>query len=108
VEFLASVGFPLQEVLRGPWIMPIRHAEADYLRPLRFGDRVEVALVAAELGSREPPTEVTLGYRVANINGGDAAAVAQTVHTFVDRKTFERVAIPEGPASAFRALNGTE
>ena len=80
------------------------HAEADYLRPLRFGDRVEVAIVAAQTGSRSPTTEVTLGYRIANLNGGEPAAVAQTVHTFVDRKTFERVSIPEGLERAFRAL----
>ncbi|HEY3498401.1 MAG TPA: acyl-CoA thioesterase, partial [Polyangiaceae bacterium] len=65
VEFLASSGHPLQEALKGPWIMPIRHAEADYLRPLRFGDRVEVAIVAAQMGPRQPPTEVTLGYHIS-------------------------------------------
>jgi 1,4-dihydroxy-2-naphthoyl-CoA hydrolase len=104
VEFLASAGFPLPEALRGPFITPIRHAEADYLRPLRFGDRVEVAIVAAHTGARSPTTEVTLGYRIANLNGNEPAAVAQTVHTFVDRKTFERVSIPEALEQAFRAL----
>jgi 1,4-dihydroxy-2-naphthoyl-CoA hydrolase len=106
VEFLASAGFPLQECLRGPWIMPIRHAEADYLRPLRFGDRVEVALVAAETGPRQPATEVTIGYRIANLSSGEPAALAQTVHTFVDRKSFERVPMPDALDRAFRALNG--
>jgi 1,4-dihydroxy-2-naphthoyl-CoA hydrolase len=107
VEFLGSLGFPLHEVLRGPWIMPIRHAEADYLRPLRFGDRVEIALVAAQMGPRAPATEVTLGYRVAHIESNAPAAVVQTVHTFVDRRSFERVPIPEELARAFTALGST-
>jgi YbgC/YbaW family acyl-CoA thioester hydrolase len=104
VEFLASIGFPLADTLKGSWIMPVRHAEADYLRPLRFGDRIEVALVAAQTVQRQPPTEVTLGYRLANLETGHPSAVAQTVHTFVDRRTFERVPIPEGLERAFKEL----
>lgn len=104
VEFLASVGYPLPEMLKGPFIIPIRHAEADYLRPLRFGDRVEVAIIAAQTGPRLPPTEVTLGYHISNIENDEPAAVAQTVHTFVDRRSLERVPIPEGLERAFVAV----
>lgn len=104
VEFLADVGFPLHESLQGAWIAPIRHAEADYLRPLRFGDRVEIALVAARLGPAAPPSEVTIGYRITSLADDEVAIVAQTVHTFLDRQSFQRTAIPEGLERAFALL----
>jgi acyl-CoA thioesterase FadM len=101
VEFLAEVGFPLHESLAGEWIAPIRHAESDYLRPLRFGDHVEIAMVAAHLGPAAPPSEVTIGYRLTSLSDGEVAIVAQTVHTFLDRKSFRRTAIPDGLERAF-------
>jgi acyl-CoA thioesterase FadM len=75
-------------------LAPVRHAEADYLKPLRFGDRVEVALVAAHLETMPNPTEVTLGFRIAHTDG-DPAILCQTIHTFVERKTFSRTAVPD-------------
>jgi 1,4-dihydroxy-2-naphthoyl-CoA hydrolase len=93
VAFLEHVGLPLHEILRGPWLAPVRHAEADYLKPLRFGDRVEVALVGAHFETMPNPTEVTLGFRVAR--GTEAAILVQTIHTFVERKTFQRTGVPD-------------
>jgi 1,4-dihydroxy-2-naphthoyl-CoA hydrolase len=95
VEFLAHAGQPLHVALTGPWIAPIRHAEADYVRPLRFGDQVEVAIVAAHLGPSVPPTEVTLGFRIATLPAQETAIVVQSVHTFVTRERFERTPVPE-------------
>lgn len=103
VDFLAAHGSPLHETLRGPWIAPIRHAEADYLRPLRFGDRVSAEIVAAHV-EPEAPTEVTLGYRLAIQE--TVHAVAQTVHTFVDPATFKRVPVPDVLLTAFASLGG--
>ena len=93
VAFLEHVGLPLHEVLRGPWLAPVRHAEADYLKPLRFGDKVEVALVGAHFETMPNPTEVTLGFRVGR--GTEAAILVQTIHTFVERKTFQRTGVPD-------------
>src|SRR4051812_40353928 len=84
VSFMAAVGCPLPEALRnGKWISPVRHAEADYMKPLRFGDVIEVALVRVHL----EPTEVTLGFRVARAETGEPAAIGQVVHTYIDRVT---------------------
>jgi YbgC/YbaW family acyl-CoA thioester hydrolase len=99
VEFLAVSGAPLHEALQGPWIAPVRHAEADYLRPLRFGDRITISIAAAHLEPIEQPTEVTLGYRVTK--GEELSIVAQTVHTFVDPGTFKRVLVPDVLLRAF-------
>ena len=104
VSFLSAVGTPLPEVLKsGRWISPVRHAEADYFRPLRFGDAVEVALVRAHV----EPTEVTLGYRVARSDSGEVAVVGQVVHTFLDAASFQRTEIPEGLRGAYLALSAS-
>lgn len=102
VRFFAENGAPLPEVLREKnWISPIRHAEVDYFKPLRFGDPVEVALVSAHLLT----SEVTLGFRVARQGGsGEVCAVAQSVHTFVDPQTFTRVSLPESLRAALEAI----
>src|SRR5688572_21989662 len=62
IELLAHVGQPLHASLgRDPWVSPVTHIEADFLRPLRFGDRAEVALVALRVATEAEPTQVTLG-----------------------------------------------
>jgi YbgC/YbaW family acyl-CoA thioester hydrolase len=92
VAFLAFAGAPLPEVLQsGTWIAPVRHAEADYFKPLRFGDAVSVEVCRAHVAE----TEATLGYRIARAEGGEVCVVGQVVHTFVDRASFKRTAIPE-------------
>jgi 1,4-dihydroxy-2-naphthoyl-CoA hydrolase len=90
--FLGFAGAPLPEVLRsGTWLAPVRHAEADYFKPLRFGDPVTVEICRAHLAE----TEATLGYRVARADGGEVCVVGQVVHTFVERESFKRTPIPE-------------
>src|SRR3954469_14243645 len=52
--FLAFAGSPLAEVMRtGTWIAPVRHAEADYFKPLRLGDEVAVAICRAHVVETE-------------------------------------------------------
>jgi YbgC/YbaW family acyl-CoA thioester hydrolase len=81
------------------WAAPLRHVEADYLSPLRFGDRLDVALVGAHI----EPTQVTLGYRLALVPDDVVTTLVQTLHVFVDPQTFERRQIPE---KIERALSG--
>jgi YbgC/YbaW family acyl-CoA thioester hydrolase len=70
---------------------PLVHAEADYLSPLRFGDTVNVEIVALRLGT----SSFTVGYRVRTA-AGVVAAVGQTVHVCLDRATFKPQPIPDG------------
>src|SRR6187551_690769 len=100
--FLAFAGAPLPEVLRsGTWLAPVRHAEADYFKPLRFGDPVQIEICRAFVQE----TEATLGYRIARAEGGEVCVVGQVVHTFVERATFKRTPMP-GPVQ--RALVAIE
>ncbi len=99
VAFLAEAGFPLAAQLRGGTaIAPLTHAEADYLAPLRFGDRVRVALVDADVSA----DRVRLGWRVTGPAG--PAATGVTVHVFVDPTTFRRTPMAGGLRAAFEGL----
>lgn len=94
--FLAFAGAPLREVMqRDSWLAPVRHAEADYFKPLRFGDEVRVEICRAHVAE----TEATLGYRI--VRGDEVCVVGQVVHTFVERATFKRAPMP---AEVRRAL----
>ncbi len=90
VGFLRDRGAPLERALRtGEWVAPLTRAEAEYLRPLRFGDVIEVAIIAVELAE----TEYVVSHRIDV--GGEPASVGRTRHVSVDPETFRRAAVPE-------------
>lgn len=94
-HFLAECGHALPEVIRDArWAAPLRHAEADYLAPCRFGDQLSVELVAASVEE----TEISLGFRLSKVDppshASPSVAVVQTVHTFVSLPSFERRPVP--------------
>ena len=90
VSFLRARGAPLEEAVRDrSWVAPLRHAEADYLRPLRFGDRIRVAIVNVALEE----TEYTVAYRI-DVDGEPACA-GRTRHVAVDPETFKRTRVPD-------------
>ncbi len=100
VAFLADAGAPLPEVLeQALWAAPIRHAEAEFLRPLRFGESVGVALLTAHVEG----STATLGYRIRT-EAGEVAAVGQSAHVFVAPDTFAKVPIPDHLARRLREL----
>ena len=48
LAYLAAMDVDLPAIIeRGDWLLPIRRVEAEYLRPLRFGQQVSADLVAA-------------------------------------------------------------
>lgn len=120
VAFLEAAGCPLDASLReSRWMAPLVHAEADFIRPLRFGDRVLVHLVAARV--RE--SSYTVGYRLERASapaggaaapdartpgplGGEAVAVGQTVHVVVDPRSFARAQLPEAMRDALIRIAG--
>lgn len=113
VRFLAAAGEPLPEaLLTQNWSGPLTHAEADFLRPMRFGDELEIQIVAGELSG----STMTLGYRLtvsalppeqgARLRvPGEVVAVAQTVHVFVAPKTFQRIPPPARISAAVARLS---
>lgn len=90
VAFLREGGAPLEGALEdGSWVAPLNRAEAEYLRPLRFGEEIEVVIAGVEIEE----TEYTVDYRVER--GGEVAAVGRTRHVSVDPATFRRAPVPE-------------
>jgi 1,4-dihydroxy-2-naphthoyl-CoA hydrolase len=89
VAFLRSRGAPLEDALQdGSWVAPLRHAEADYRRPLRFAD--SLAITVTVLAVEE--TEFRMGYRIETDDG--VACEGETVHVSVDPNTFRRAPLP--------------
>ncbi|HEY3235183.1 MAG TPA: thioesterase family protein [Polyangiaceae bacterium] len=98
--FLEATDRPLSRALtHSEWAAPLRHAEADYFRPLRYADIIDIAVVRVHVEA----SEVTVGYRVAR--GNEVVAVGQTVHVFVDPATFSRSAVPQELLAAFARLS---
>ena len=64
---LAAHGIDVPHVLAtDAWAGPLVHAEADYHRPFRFGDRITVQMLSVKLGG----TALTIEYRIVD---GEAA-----------------------------------
>ena len=90
-EFMAGIGFPLSKVLGEKHILiPIIHAESDYLRPLRVGDEIEIALTVANIGN----TSYILEYALTDLSG-NLVGKARTVHVILDRQSGQKIPIPE-------------
>lgn len=99
-QLLEKSGHPLPQVLaEGQWAAPIRHAEADYFSPLRFGDTLQVQIVAAHVEE----TEISLGFRILRGQEATVAAVGQSVHTFISPETRKRCPVPESLVASLRA-----
>lgn len=97
VAFLAARGAPLDEALRTrAWVAPIRRADGEFLRPMRFGDAIEVTLVRAHLNG----SDLKLGWVVTGTDG-KPAAVMRTHHVYVDPQTWKRTDAPPVVREAF-------
>lgn len=83
----------------GRWGMPLVHAEADYKRPMRIGDRLRIRLEVERLGRRS----ITLRYTVAG-EDGDVRATARLVHAFVDMERFASRPVPPELAQGLARL----
>ncbi len=78
--------------LNEQFLVPMRHAEADFYRPLKPGCRYEVELVVTKLG--ESSFEITT--RFFDRTHVDRALCAEThvVHVFADAGTMKKMPIP--------------
>ncbi|MFH0900846.1 MAG: thioesterase family protein, partial [Pseudomonadota bacterium] len=96
VEFLEAGGIRLQDVLAtGEWASPVKRIEGHFLRPLRFGDQIEVAIVKATLRG----SELCVGYRLTARHGErQPLAVGSSLHVFVRPSDLGRVAPPAAVA----------
>lgn len=72
------------------YILPIIHAEADYVKPIKVGDelRIDVSVSALKNSSFE------ISYRFYK-KDGDFTAIAKTVHVCVLKEEFRKIELPK-------------
>ena len=91
MSWLQEAGIDIPRTLElGEIGFPLVRAEAEYLRPLRFGDVIAVEIFAAKVGE----TSFTIGYRIRT-GTGRLASIGQTAHVCIDRTTFRACSIPD-------------
>ena len=97
---MEHLGFPLQEqIAEGSFYLPIVHADADYIRPVRCGDSVEIALMVSHIGN----SSFTLNYLLNDPEGAEVGKV-NTVHVCVDRESGASIKIPAGLRKALESV----
>lgn len=90
-EFIASSGVNRARYFAGgDFLVPIAHAEADYRKPIRHGERVTIAIDVTRVGR----ASFRLRYRVSG-PADDLRVEAATVHAFVELATMRPIPIPE-------------
>jgi len=92
---MAALGSPVDALIRAGCRLPLVHAEADYLLPLRHGDEVRVAIGVESLGA----TSFTLGYRFRD-GSGALLAQARTVHVHLGQGGEGAAPLPGGLRAA--------
>ncbi|MGL6339848.1 MAG: acyl-CoA thioesterase, partial [Waterburya sp.] len=87
-----QAGVSLQQILQaGKIILPITHAEIDFVRPLFCGDRLQVNLVADLINQ----SEFAIAYQIYNVNNLDQIlAQAKTQHVCINPQIKKRVDLP--------------
>lgn len=88
--FLRDRGSCLEDHLgRQGWVLPIVHAEVDFVAPLRLGDHVEIQIEVERMGT----SSVTLAFHL--IRGGQPpCAIVRHVHVAVQRDSFRPRPLP--------------
>lgn len=81
-----------------PWGTPLVHAESDYFRPARMGDRLTIRLEVERLGG----SSITLAFSI--FNGDVLCAKIKHVHAVIDRSTFKPRTVPTELLDGLRRL----
>ncbi len=87
--FMEHIGFPYPYLIGELGIgFPIVHVEADFKRPVRYGDSIDINLEVAQLGSHS----VTFAFRV--FKGCELCAEARIKHVTIDKAAFKTIEVP--------------
>lgn len=90
-DFIESMGLTFDHIFRKEsFVFVIVHAEADYLAPLRVGDKIEVQLGISSIGN----SSFTVSYKIFK-SDKSLVGTAKTVHVTLDAKHRTKIPIPE-------------
>ena len=91
-EFLMSLGIDWKSWFEGrEYIVPIRHSEADYQKPLFPGQPAHIGLEVLEVGK----TSWKLGFQIWQEQPSQPNVKGHLVLVFVDPKTMQSRPVPE-------------
>ncbi len=95
---LEAGGRPLRQIIEeGDWVMPLVHAEADFKRPMRLGDRITVRVALAEVSGGS----LRFSYELIG-DDGRVRATASLVHAVIDKQRFKGRRVPREALEIFR------
>ncbi len=87
---LSAAGYSLKDLLQtGDYLVPLVHAEADYLHPLRLDDEVCITVTLTSTGNS------SLHFSYKFHKSGTLCATAATTHVFLCKRSKTPVTIPE-------------
>jgi 1,4-dihydroxy-2-naphthoyl-CoA hydrolase len=88
--YLKMAGLPLGQIIQtSQFLMPIVHATADYMAPLRVGDNLEIFPKLERLGT----SSFTVSYRFQK--GKDEVGKVSLVHVTVSKETLKSIPLPQ-------------
>ena len=89
--FLEDNGILIKDFLnKSDFLVPIVHADSDFLSPLRPGDRISIEIDLIRLGK----TSFTLGHTITK-EKDTLCGKGSTVHVCVSSKDFTRITVPD-------------
>jgi acyl-CoA thioester hydrolase/1,4-dihydroxy-2-naphthoyl-CoA hydrolase len=95
-DFIPATGLTWADYFQAKeHIAPIRHAEIDFLAPMRPGHPYEVSVTILKISDSSFQTKTVFS------EGSKQHAVVKTVHTFLNSKSFQKIPVPEKFRQAF-------
>ena len=78
-ELLVACELPLSDIIETERVgMPLVHAEADYVKPMRLGESLEVRTTVERLGS----SSITFGHTIVDAGGAERARMRYSFGAF--------------------------
>ncbi len=90
-DFLSHHEISWRHLIDSPYLLPVVHAEADYLAPVMVGDELEIYLTVQAVGTKS----VTLSYRLVDPKRQLDVGTAKIIHVAVDKETRTSVPLPD-------------
>ena len=89
-DFMRSLHIERNFFFDRDYILPIMHAEADYVKPIRVGDELRIDVNVSQLKN----SSFELSYKFYK-NDSQFTALAKTVHVCVLKDKFEKIELPK-------------
>jgi YbgC/YbaW family acyl-CoA thioester hydrolase len=98
--FLSSENMNIIDIIKNSdFLVPIVHAETDYISPLTVGDNITVEIGIGKIGE----SSFRLYHKIFK-NGSIESGSGNTVHVCVSKTDFKRIKIPDKIVSVLKKL----